>query len=128
MQGLRGIKEMLRNVLSKYPWMRRKRLQLTYIAVERLRESGREVTVENVVKEARRIIEETGRDIDWGIGLEEYNEAIAAPLLQEPIEAGAIEASPELLSEIAKRTRRRSQDREEPSTPVTGVGLLARPV
>ncbi len=126
MPGLRRVKELIAALLKQYPRLReRKRLQLTYTAIKSLEERGAEVTLENVVKEARRIIEETSKDIDWGIKPDEYTEEIAAPLLHELAEMGAIELSPELLSEVAKRLRKRA-DRE--ATPVTGVAMFTKPV
>ncbi len=126
MPGLRRVKELIASLLKRYPGLReRRRLQLTYTAVKSLEERGEKITLENVVKEARRIIEETGKDIDWGIKPDEYTEEIAAPLLHELAEMGVIELSPELLSEIAKRLRKRA---ETETTPITGIAVFTRPV
>ena len=127
MPRLHRVKELITSLLNRYPGLReRKRLQLTYTAIKCLEERGEEVTLENVVKEARRIIEETGKDIDWGIKPDEYTEEVATPLLHELAEMGAIELSPELLSEIAKRLRKQAEAGETP--PVTEVSMFTRPV
>ena len=127
MPGLRRVKELIASLLKRYPGLReRKRLQLTYTAVKSLEERGEEVTLASVVEEARRIIEETKGDIDWGIKPDEYTEEVAAPLLHELAEMGVIELSPELLKEIAKRLRKQSDAGETP--PVTEVAMFTRPV
>ncbi|BEP16820.1 hypothetical protein PYJP_01720 [Pyrofollis japonicus] len=127
MPGLRKIKEILEGFIAKYPRLReRKKLQLTYVAVKRLRERGEEVTLENVVEEARKIIKESDNEVSWGISADEYTEEIAAPLLHELAEIGAIELEPELLQEIAKRLRRGKAGEETP-TPI-GVSVFTKPV
>ena len=128
MTGLRRVKELIAALLKQYPRLRgRKRLQLTYTAIKSLEERGEEVTLENVVKEARRIIEETNKDIDWGIKPDEYTEELAAPLLHELAEIGAVDLSPELLREVARRLRRRATEDGQVSVTV-GISMLSKPV
>jgi len=121
------IRELLSSLVKKYPELRgRKRLQLTYTAIENLKKRGERLTLENIVSEARRIAEDTRGEIDWGIKPSEYTEDVAAPLLYELAQMGAVDLSPELLSEVSKRIRKKSEDREE--VIVTGVSLVSKPL
>jgi hypothetical protein len=64
------IKELVAVFKARHPgYEERKRLQLTYVAAKRLQERGEEISVENIVKEARRVIRESREAIDW-VGME----------------------------------------------------------
>lgn len=128
MSALEKIKEHIRRLLSLKPGLReRKRLQLTYVAVKRLRERGEQVTVSKVVEEARRVMEESRGEIEWGFGPEEYTEEVAAPLLQELLDMGVVDPDPVLLEELDKRLRRGGGEGDEEG-PVKDVMLFTRPV
>ena len=121
------IRELLSSLVKKYPELRgHKRLQLIYTAIENLRKRGEKLTLENIVSEARRIAEDTRGEIDWGIKPSEYTEDIAVPLLYELAQMGAVELSPELLSEVSRRIKKRSEGREE--VIVMGVSLVSKPL
>ncbi len=127
MPGLRRVKELVASLLKRYPRLRRrKRLQLTYVAVRILEEQGGKLTLPSIVEEARRIIRETSEAIDWGITANEYTEEVAAPLVHELAEMGVIEPSPELLREIARRMKK--QAKPDNVSLVTGMTLLTRPM
>lgn len=119
------IKELVAAFKAKHPgYEERKRLQLTYVAAKRLQERGEEISVKNIVKEARRVIRESRETIDWGISEEKYTEAVAAPLLHELSEMGAIELDDKTLLELSKRLKK--QKMEENVVPE--AALLSRPL
>ncbi len=110
---LAELKEKLRRLVERFRRGERRGLLLTLVAAARLRERGEAITPSSVAREARRIIRETRGRVDWGVSEEEYTESLAADLLEELVEMGVLEPSPELLEELEKRYRFRSYEEEE---------------
>ena len=83
------VKEKLREIVQRFLKGQRRGLVLTAIALLKLRSRGEEATLEKIVDEARRILERTRGEIEWGV--KDYDENKARQLLQEPKAMGVIE-------------------------------------
>ncbi len=110
---LAELKEKLRHLVERFHRGERRGLLLTLVAVTKLKERGEAITPSNVAKEAKKIIKETRGRVDWGVTEEEYTESLAADLLEELVDMGVLEPTPELLEELEKRYRFRSYEEEE---------------
>ncbi len=106
MAEIKDIKKKLDKLLEKFKKKERKGLVLTLLSVVRLSDKGEKVTPENVVSEAKRIIDESPH-IDWGVSKDEYNVGIASSLLKELVEMGILdeEETPTGMVYMLARTR-----------------------
>jgi len=90
MKSLTMLKEKLDRVLERFKRGERKGLVLTMLAASRLSDKGEEISPDNIVKEAQKIMDEAP-DVDWGVTREEYTIGLASSLLQELVEMGVLE-------------------------------------
>lgn len=90
MKNLTMLKEKLDRVLERFKRGERKGLVLTMLAASRLSDKREEISPDNIVKEAQKIMDEAP-DIDWGVTREEYTIGLASSLLQELVEMGVLE-------------------------------------
>ena len=102
------VKELVEEFLEGRSEKRRRLLLLTLVAAHKLRQRGEEITAENIAREARRLIQRS----EWGVEEEEYTEALAADLLEELVDMGVLEPSPEVLEELGRRYRFKSYGEE----------------
>ena len=110
---LENVKKRLEEAVRKFLGGERKGLLLALVSAIRLRERNEPITPANVAREGREIIRRTRGRIDWGVEEDEFTESLAADLLEELVDMGVLEPSPEVLEELEKRYRFRSYEEEE---------------
>jgi hypothetical protein len=111
--SLAELRVRLRGLVERFLQGRRRGLVLALVSALRLRERNEPITPRSIAREAREILRRTRGRIDWGVGEEEFTEALAADLLHELVEMGVLEPDPSVLKELEKRYRFRSYEEEE---------------
>ncbi len=110
---LEHVKKKLEELVKRFINGERRGLVLALVSAIRLRERNEPITPSSVAREGREIIRRTRGRIDWGVEEEEFTESMAADLLEELVDMGVLEPSPEVLEELEKKYRFRSYKEEE---------------
>ncbi len=110
---LEHVKKKLEELVKRFIDGERRGLVLALVSAIRLRERNEPITPSSVAREGREIIRRTRGRIDWGVKEEEFTESLAADLLEELVDMGVLEPSPEVLEELEKKYRFRSYEEEE---------------
>ena len=90
MPRIATLKKKLDHILEKFKKGERRGLVLAMLAAIRLSDKGKAISVDNIVEEAKMIIDEFP-NIDWGVSKEEFTPGLASSLLKELVEMGVLE-------------------------------------
>ncbi len=84
--------EAVKRIFERWKAGRRKGLVLTMVAIQSLRERGKDATEKAIREEGARILRETEGRVDWGVSEPEYTPSLVSGLLRELEELGVVEA------------------------------------
>ncbi|MEB3765412.1 MAG: hypothetical protein GSR77_04535 [Desulfurococcales archaeon] len=85
------IKEGLDKIKDKFERGERNGLVLTILALERVLKKKDKASIQDVVDEARSILDDKRLNVKWGVSYEEYDEELARKLIKELVELGLVE-------------------------------------